>query len=96
MKTDIMKKEFQWVSVRIKSFLFCKRFSALLFNETISTTHYVETWNLISTLEFIVKSTQQKKSASIFRSQELYSKRVAKYLLRKLSSAMKCVIASKA
>ena len=40
----------------------------------------------------MVKSTLQKKNATTFRSQKLYSKRVAKYLLRKLSSATKCVI----
>ena len=43
----------------------------------------------------MVKSALQKKKATIFRSQKLYSKRVAKYLLRKLSSAIKCVMTSK-
>ena len=61
-------------------------------SETISIIHYVEGWTLISTLEFIVKSTLQKKKVTILRSQELYWKRVVKYILRKLSSATKCVI----
>ena len=43
----------------------------------------------------MVNSALQKKKATIFRSQELYSKRVSKYLLRKLSFATKCVITSK-
>ena len=71
-------------------FCFVSVFLALRFSETI--VYYVQGWNLISTLEFIVKSTLQKKKATIFRSQELYSKRVAKYLIRKLSSATKCAI----
>ena len=43
----------------------------------------------------MLKNTLQKKNATIFRSQELYSKIIAKCLIRKLSFATKCIITSK-
>ena len=43
----------------------------------------------MSILDLMVKSALQKKKAKIFKSHELYSKRIAKYLVRKPSSTIK-------
>ena len=75
MKTDILE--------RVPMSL-CKRFFALLFSEILSITHYVEGWNLISTLEFIVKSALQKEGYNIHIPGVIFKKSIlVKYLFLK-------------
>ena len=82
-------EEFQWVSVLLQN---------IIFHWNNSKNFYIWGWNLICSLEYIVKGILQWK---IFNTLHLQTpwvkfKRISECILRKLSSARKCIINSKA
>ena len=83
MKTDILERV-PMSLCSIKSFCFVSIFLALLLSEMISIIHIEEK-----------EENSAEKEITVFRPQKLYPKRVSKYLLTKLSSATKFVVASK-